>query len=100
MWTTVEEFAEWYKSEGFPIRPPFEDPIYITEISYSYVLYREGQYQAELYLIKPTSFLNLLLRRRAVQIWNRRILIGELSSWVKVSFKNISKYRLDSLSVI
>jgi hypothetical protein len=55
MWTTVEEFAEWYKSEGFPIRPPFEDPIYITEISYSYVLYREGQYQAELYLIKPNS---------------------------------------------
>lgn len=55
MWNTLEEFVEWYKAEGFPIRPPFEDPIYLTDISYSFVLYREGQYQAELYLVKPNS---------------------------------------------
>jgi len=55
MWNNLKEFVVWYKAEGFPIRPPFEDPIYITDISYSYVLYREGQYQAELYLIKPNS---------------------------------------------
>lgn len=55
MWETLEEFVEWYKENKFPIRPPFEDPIYITDISYSFVLYREGQYQAELYLIKPNS---------------------------------------------
>jgi hypothetical protein len=55
MWNNLEEFADWYKAERFPIRPPFEDPIYITDISYSYVLYREGQYQVELYLIKPNS---------------------------------------------
>lgn len=55
MWSTLEEFVNWYKAEGFPIRPPFEDPIYITEMSYSFVLYREGQYQVELYLIKPDS---------------------------------------------
>lgn len=55
MWNTLEEFAEWYKKEGFPIRPPFEDPIYVTDISYSYVLYREGQYQAELYLVRPNT---------------------------------------------
>jgi hypothetical protein len=55
MWNNLEEFANWYKEKGFPIRPPFEDPIYITDISYSYVLFREGQYQVELYLIKPDS---------------------------------------------
>jgi hypothetical protein len=53
MYNTVEEFAEWYMRKGFPIRPPFKDPVYVTDISYSYVLYRAGQYQAELYLIKP-----------------------------------------------
>lgn len=55
MWNTVEEFAQWYKAEGFPVRPPFEDPVYVTEISYSYVLFREGQYQAELYLVRPNT---------------------------------------------
>jgi len=54
-WNTLEEFAEWYKSNGFPIRPPFEDPVYTTDISYSYVLFREGQYQAELYLVRPNT---------------------------------------------
>jgi len=55
MWDTLEEFVEWYKDKGFPLRPPFEDAVYITEISYSYVLYREGCYQAELYLVSPNS---------------------------------------------
>jgi hypothetical protein len=43
MWNTIEEFAQWYKDNGFPIRPPFEDPVYVTDISYSYVLFREGR---------------------------------------------------------
>ena len=55
MWNNLEEFAEWYKQNGFPIRPPFEDPVYVTDISYSYVLFREGQYQAELYLVRPNT---------------------------------------------
>lgn len=55
MWNTLEEFVEWYKAEGFPIRPPFEDPVYVTDISYSFVLFREGQYQAELYLVRANT---------------------------------------------
>ena len=55
-WKTVEDFAAWYKTNRFPIRPPFEDPIYVTDISYSYVLFREGQFQVELYLVKPNTF--------------------------------------------
>ena len=54
-WNTLEEFAQWYKDNNFPIKPPFEDPIYTTDISYSYVLFREGQYQAELYLVRPNT---------------------------------------------
>jgi hypothetical protein len=55
MWQTVEDFASWYKVNKFPIRPPIEDPVYVTEISMSYVLFREGQFQAELYLVKPNT---------------------------------------------
>ena len=55
MWNTIEEFAQWYVDNNFPLRPPFEDPVYVTDVSYSYVLFREGQYQAELYLIKPNA---------------------------------------------
>jgi quercetin dioxygenase-like cupin family protein len=54
-WNTVKEFADWYVANNFPIRPPFDGPVYVTSISYSYVLYREGQYQAELYLVKPNA---------------------------------------------
>lgn len=55
MWQTVEEFAAWYKANNMPMRPPQDDPIYVTEISMSYVLFREGQFQAELYLVKPNT---------------------------------------------
>jgi hypothetical protein len=52
---TLEEFAAWYKTNEYPMRPPFEDPIYVTDNSYSYVLFRQGCFQAELYLVKPNS---------------------------------------------
>lgn len=55
MWQTVEEFADWYKLNNYPIKPPFEDPVYVTDISYSYVLFREGQFQVELYLVRPNT---------------------------------------------
>jgi hypothetical protein len=52
---TLEEFAAWYKENEYPVRPPFEDCVYITDNSYSYVLFRQGQFQAEVYLVKPNS---------------------------------------------
>lgn len=55
MWQTVEEFAAWYKEAGYPIRPPIGEKVYVTDISYSYVLYREGQFQVELYLVAPNT---------------------------------------------
>lgn len=56
MWQTVEEFAKWYKDNGYPIKPPAGEKVYVTDISYSYVLFREGQFQVELYLVKPDTF--------------------------------------------
>jgi hypothetical protein len=54
-WDSLEEFARWYAESGFPFRIPAGDPIYKTDNSRSLVLYREGQFQAELYLIKPNT---------------------------------------------
>ena len=55
-WNSVEEFAEWYKDNEYPIKPPVGEKIYVTDISYSFVLFREGQFQVELYLVKPNTF--------------------------------------------
>jgi len=55
MWDSLEQFIDWYKLNNFPMRPPFDDPVYVTDISYSYVLYREGCYQAEMYLVRPNT---------------------------------------------
>lgn len=56
MWNTLEEFVDWYKKNNYPLRPPFEDKVYVNDNSHSFVLYREGQYQAELYLVAPNSY--------------------------------------------
>lgn len=53
MWNNLKEFAEWYRDNNYPLRPPFDSGVYVTDEAVSYVLYREGQYQAELYLVKP-----------------------------------------------
>lgn len=53
MWETLDEFTEWYKENGYPIRPPAKDPIYVTDHTYSAIVFREGRYQAEMYMLAP-----------------------------------------------
>lgn len=55
MWHSVEEFAEWYESADFPIRPPQNNAIFKTNNACALVLYREGQFQVELYIVDPNS---------------------------------------------
>ena len=55
MWNTVEEFAQWYEDNGFPIRPPQNDAIFRTNNASALVLFREGQFQVELYIGDPNS---------------------------------------------
>jgi hypothetical protein len=53
MWANLDEFTQWYKASGYPIRPPAKDPIYVTDHTYSAIVYREGRYQAEMYMLAP-----------------------------------------------
>jgi hypothetical protein len=53
MWNNLDEFAEWYKSNNHPFKPPTTDPIYKTAFNQSSVIFREGRYQVELYFMKP-----------------------------------------------
>ena len=52
---TVAEFKDWWLSVGAPIRPPFKDAIFFTEVAQALVLYRHGIFQVELYLVKPNT---------------------------------------------
>ena len=55
MWNTLEEFVKWYEDAGFPFRPPQHNAIFRTNNASALVLYREGQYQAEMYIGDPNS---------------------------------------------
>jgi len=50
---TVQEFAQWYLNSKCPLRPPFKNPIYFTEMTASLCLFRQDNYQVELYIVKP-----------------------------------------------
>jgi hypothetical protein len=54
-WTTVEDFAQWYEDSGFPIRPPQHNSVFRTNNANAVVLFREGQFQVELYIGDPNS---------------------------------------------
>jgi hypothetical protein len=54
-WSTVHEFRDWWLKAGRPLRPPFDQPIFVTDMVYSLCLYREGQFQVELYIMKPNG---------------------------------------------
>jgi len=55
MWKNVEQFAKWYEENNFPVRPPQENAVFRTDNASAVVLYREGQFQAELYIGDPNS---------------------------------------------
>ena len=55
MWNSVEEFAEWYVENNHPFKPPTTDPIYVTKMSYSTVIFRKDRFQIELFHIAPNS---------------------------------------------
>lgn len=55
MWNTVEQFAEWYEENQFPIRPPQHNAIFRTDNASALVLFRQGQFQVELYIGDPNS---------------------------------------------
>jgi len=52
-WSSLAEFARWYHDQDYPLRVPAGTSIQLTDVSASWVVFREGAYQAELYLLKP-----------------------------------------------
>jgi hypothetical protein len=50
MWDSIEEFAKWYEESGYPICPPQHNAIFRTNNASALVLFREGQFQVELYI--------------------------------------------------
>jgi hypothetical protein len=52
-WDTLEDFAHWFKDHGYPMRVPANMQIYVTDSTYSCVVFRQDVYQAELYLVAP-----------------------------------------------
>jgi hypothetical protein len=55
MFNTVHEFVKFWMSAGRPILPPFDGPVFTTDIAYSLVLYRKDNCQVELYTCKPNT---------------------------------------------
>lgn len=54
-WENLEQFALWYKRNNFPIRPPADGRTYATEQTFSWVVFRQGRFQAEMYFAKPNT---------------------------------------------
>lgn len=54
-WDNIEQFASWYKRNNFPIRVPADARVFPTEQTFSIVLFRQGRFQAELYLAHPDT---------------------------------------------
>ncbi len=77
-WETLEEFAQWFKDNGFPMRVPADMRIYVTDHSYSCVVFRQDVYQAELYMIapdKPGSPHTHDFENLSIPLW------GHISGW-------------------
>lgn len=52
-WATVQEFADWWVGAGMPIIFPKDPEIFLTDDATAVCLFRNGQFQVELYLIHP-----------------------------------------------
>ncbi len=48
---TLEELIDWYFSNGTPMLIPYDAEIFQTDDATAISLYRDGQYQVELYLL-------------------------------------------------
>jgi hypothetical protein len=59
MWKTTQEFADWYIENNFPFRPPVGVETFLSDDATAFCMFREGQFQVELYLIHPQPLVQL-----------------------------------------
>lgn len=67
MWNNLTEFKKWWLDLRH-LRPPFKEPIYVTETMYEMVLFKEGRYQVRLCICKADSENTIRLIDGAEQI--------------------------------
>lgn len=58
MWKNLDDFSKWYIENKHPLKPPAYEPIYDTDYSLRYVVFRENRYQVEMCIVKPNSVFN------------------------------------------
>lgn len=59
MWNSLLEFAVWYRDNKFPVEPPADTKVYVTDVSYSSIIFRRGKFQVEQYFMKPNAVVPL-----------------------------------------
>jgi hypothetical protein len=52
-WESLKDFIIWYKNNNYPMLPPSDMSVYVTDITASTIIFRRGRFQVEMYLIYP-----------------------------------------------
>lgn len=52
-WNSTEEFAKWYVDNGLPFQPPAGVEVFLSDDATAFCMFRDGQFQVELYLVHP-----------------------------------------------
>jgi hypothetical protein len=59
MWKTTQDFADWYVKNKFPFNPPSQVETFLSDDATAFCMFREGQFQVELYLIHPAPLVQV-----------------------------------------
>lgn len=55
-WNSLEDFVDWYMASKMPIIIPEDSQVYVNENSTSIVFFRHGNFQVELYITFPGTY--------------------------------------------
>lgn len=58
-WENIEAFADWYVSNGLPVRPPINHEVFVSDDATAVCIFKHKQYQVESYLIHAKPLIQL-----------------------------------------
>jgi hypothetical protein len=58
-WATVEDFMQWFMSRGMPLAIPWNAEVTMSDDATAICIYRNAQYQVELYIIHPGEIVQM-----------------------------------------
>lgn len=53
-WDSLEQFVHWYRVNQYPFRIPSDSQTFVTDVSYSMIIFRQDVYAVELYVGAPS----------------------------------------------